>query len=123
MLKYLTCAASILCILACATVEMWIPMQPSARSPVNLDHVQYLEGPPDKAHEVIGIITPPSGEYETEAQAVKAMRREAARHGADAIYVESKSESGGWRFDAGFGGASGGSFSDVQFRAKAIVWK
>jgi hypothetical protein len=50
---------------------------------------------------VIGIITPPSRKYETPAEAVKAMRKEAAKHGADAVYVESQ----------------------VTFRAKAIVWE
>ncbi len=42
-----------------------------------------------------------------------------AKYGADAIFIESQSESGGWRFK----GASGGSFSELRFRAKAIVWK
>jgi hypothetical protein len=37
--------------------------------------------------------------------------------------VESQSKSGGWRFGSGFGGVSGGSFSEMRFRAKAIVWK
>ena len=72
---------------------------------------------------MIGIITPPAGEYETEAQAVRAMRGIAAKYGADAIYIESQSESGGWKFGSGFGGVSGGSFSELRFRAKAIVWK
>jgi hypothetical protein len=29
----------------------------------------------------------------------------------------------GWRFATGFGGASGGSFSELRFRVKAIVWE
>jgi hypothetical protein len=87
-------------------------------------HVQYLENPPQRPHIVIGIITPPAGEYDTEAEAVKAMRKEAAKHGADAIYIESATQEGGWRVGMGtFGRMSGGSFSDVHFRAKAIVWK
>ncbi len=77
-----------------------------------------------KPHVVVGIITPPTGEYApTEAQAVKDMRDEAANHGADAIYIESQSESGGWPFGTVFGRASGGSFSELRFRVKAIVWK
>jgi hypothetical protein len=54
---------------------------------------------------------------DTEAEALKAMKAVAAKHGADAIYVESQSESGGWKWS----GTSGGSFSDLRFRAKAIV--
>ena len=72
---------------------------------------------------MIGIITPPAGEYATEAEAVKDMRKIAAKYGANAIYIESQSESGGWKFGSGFGGLSGGSFSELRFRAKAIVWK
>ena len=73
---------------------------------------------------MIGIITPPSGEYETFAEAVKEMRKEAAKRGADAVYIESQTESGGWRFNVGgWGRPEGGSFSEVTFRAKAIVWK
>ena len=106
---------------------MWIP-QASSRGAVTREHVQYLEYPPPQgSYVVIGIITPPSEAYETFAEAVKAMRKEAAKHGADAIYIESQAESGGWRFSMGgpgsFGGASGGSFKAVTFRAKAIVWK
>lgn len=86
-------------------------------------HVQFLDSPPTRPHQVIGIITPPAGAYETEAEAVKAMRAQAGKYGADAIYIESQSESGGWRFGSGFGGVSGGSFSELRFRAKAIVWK
>jgi len=70
---------------------------------------------------VIGIITPPSREYETLAEAVKAMRKEAAKHGADAVYIESQTGSGVWRFS--WGGGSGGTFREVTFRAKAIVWE
>jgi predicted secreted protein len=87
-------------------------------------HVQYLESLPQRAHVVIGIITPKTGEYETLAEAVKAMRKEAAKRGADAVYIESQSKEGGWRFSVGgWGRGEGGSFSEVTFRAKAIVWK
>ncbi|HEV2728418.1 MAG TPA: hypothetical protein VGV15_00170 [Terriglobales bacterium] len=102
---------------------MWIPIQTTPRQSVPLEHVAYLEELPNKPYEVIGIITPPAGEYETEAQAVKAMRREAARHGADAIFVESQTESSGWKYSAGPFGASGGTFKNAIFRAKAIVWR
>lgn len=99
--------------------DMWIPVNGIQRAAVAKGQVVYLEYPPTRPHEVIGIITPPAGEYDTEAEAVKSMLGIAAKHGADAIYVESQSESGGWRWS----GTSGGSFSDMHFRAKAIVWK
>ena len=107
----------------CSTVDMWIPIQATPRAPVAFEHVAYLDEMPTKPYDVLGIITPPSGEYETEAEAVKAMRREAAKHGADAIFIESQSESSGWKFSGGPLGASGGSVKDVAFRAKAIVWR
>lgn len=50
---------------------------------------------PDKPYEVIGIITPPDDEYETEAEAVHAMRMEAAKHGADAVFIESQTQTSG----------------------------
>lgn len=103
--------------------DMWIPIQTAPRQAVAFDHVAYLEEMPDRPFVVIGIITPPPGEYETEAEAVKAMRREAAKHGADAIFIESQSESSGWKFSAGRFGASGGSVKDMAFRAKAIAWR
>ena len=103
--------------------EVWIPLGAGQHSAVAKSHVQFLDSPPKRPHEVIGIITPPAGAYETEAAAVKGMQREAAKYGADAIYIESRSEAGGWHFGSGFGGAVGGSFSELRFRAKAIVWK
>jgi len=37
---------------------------------------------------------------------------------------ESQTKEGGWRFSVGgWGRPEGGSFSEVTFRAKAIVWK
>jgi hypothetical protein len=102
--------------------ETWIQVS-NDRPAVYPGSVQFLDAPPTRPHEVVGIITPPSGEYETEAEAVKAMRKQAAKHGADAIYIESQSEAGGWKFGSGFGGVSGGSFSELRFRAKAIKWK
>lgn len=103
--------------------QVWIPLEAQPRAAVFKGNVRFLDSPPTRPHVVIGIITPPAGEYETEAQAVKSMRGIAAKYGADAIYIESQSEAGGWRFGSGFGGASGGSFSELRFRAKAIVWK
>ena len=72
---------------------------------------------------MLGIITPPEGEYETEAQVVKAIRKEAAKHGADAIMIESQSESTGWKFDSGILGAKGSTIKNMRMRAKAIAWK
>src|SRR6266487_1337832 len=108
---------------SCGGPEIWIP-QASSRAAVTREHVQYLEQPPTRPYAVIGIITPPSGEYETLAEAVKAMRKEAAKHGADAVYIESQTELGGWRFGGpvSWGGGSSGRFREVSFRAKAIVW-
>jgi hypothetical protein len=57
-----------------------------------------LESPPQRPYVVIGIITAESDKYEIETEAVKAMRKEAAKYGADAIYVESATQQGGWRF-------------------------
>jgi hypothetical protein len=98
--------------------ETWIPVSAN-RPAVARGEVLFLESPPTRPHQVIGIITPPAGQYETEAEAVKAMRALAGKHGADAIYIETQSESGGWRFE----GMSGSSFSELHIRAKAIVWK
>lgn len=97
----------------------WISVAGIHRPAVAKGSVVYLDAPPKRPFELIGIITPPTGEYETEAEAVRAMLPLAAKHGADAIFIESQSESGGWQFS----GMSGGSFSDLHIRAKAIVWK
>ena len=105
---------------SCGGPEVWIP-QGNSRPAVTREHVQYLDSPPQRPSRVIGIITPPSREYETLAEAVKAMRKEAAKHGADAVYIESQTGSGVWRFS--WGGGSGGTFREVTFRAKAIVWE
>lgn len=114
-------AAALLVSPGCVT-EMWIPVDNTARQPVTLESVAYLQEPPSKPYTVVGIITPPAGEYETEAEAVKAMRRLAALHGADAVFIESQSVAEGWRFVASPWGAAGGTADDVIFRAKAIVW-
>ena len=102
--------------------EEWIPVNGIQRAAVAKGQVVFLEYPPTRTHIVIGIITPPPGEYETEAEAVKHMLGLAAKKGADAIFVESQSKSGGWKFGS-VGGISGGSFSELHIRAKAIVWR
>jgi hypothetical protein len=124
MAKNAVLTVALVLFVSCGGPEVWIP-QASSRAAVTREHVQYLEQPPTRPYAVIGIITPPSGEYETLAEAVKAMRKEAAKHGADAVFIESQT-SGGWRSSFGspasWGGGSGGSFREVTFRAKAIVW-
>jgi hypothetical protein len=115
MLKNAVLIVALVTFVSCGGPEMWIS-QGNSRPAVKREHVQFLDSPPQRPYRVIGIITPPSGEYETVAEAVNAMRKEAAKHGADAIYIESQTESGSW------GRRSGGSFRDVSFRAKAIVW-
>lgn len=107
----------------CASALMWIPLQTTPRESVSLEHVQYLQAMPERPYDEIGIITPPMGEYETEAELVHAMREEAAYYGADAIFIESATEQSGWKFSFGGWGASGGSFEDAKYRAKAIVWR
>ena len=100
---------------SCGGPEVWIP-QGNSRPAVTREHVQYLDSPPQRPYRVIGIITPPSREYKTLAEAVKAMRKEAAKHGADAVYID-------FRQDQAAGGGSGRTFREVTFRAKAIVWE
>jgi hypothetical protein len=73
---------------SCGGPEVWIP-QGNSRPAVTREHVQYLDSPPQRPYRVIGIITPPSREYETLAEAVKAIRKEAAKHGADAVQRQS----------------------------------
>jgi hypothetical protein len=100
---------------SCGGPEMWIP-QGNSRPAVTRDHVQYLDSPPQRPYRVIGIITPPNREYKTLAEAVKAIRKEAAKHGADAVYID-------FRQDQAAGGSSSRTFREVTFRAKAIVWE
>jgi hypothetical protein len=123
MLKNTVLGAALVLFVSCGGPEVWIP-QGNSRPAVTREHVQFLDSPPQRPYTVIGIITPPSREYETLAEAVKAMRKEAAKHGADAVFIESQT-SGGWRSSFGspasWGGGSDGSFREVTFRAKAIV--
>ena len=124
MAKATALAVTLAFLTSCGGPEVWIP-QGNSRPAVTREHVQFLDSPPQRPYTVIGFITPPSREYETLAEAVKAMRKEAAKHGADAVFIESQA-SGGWRSSFGspgtWGGGSGGSFREVTFRAKAIVW-
>src|SRR6266404_9114461 len=109
MLKNTVLGAALVLFVSCGGPEVWIP-QGNSRRAVTREHVQFLDSPPERPYTVIGIITPPSREYETLAEAVKAMRKEAAKHGADAVYIESQTGSGVWRFS--WGGGSGGTFRE-----------
>jgi hypothetical protein len=99
--------------------EMWIPIETTPRIAVSTEHVAFLDEAPTKPFIVLGLITPPEGEYETEAEAVRAIRKEAAKHGADAVFIEDQKEGTGWSFH----GTKGGSFRTLTIRAKAIAWK
>ena len=99
--------------------DMWIPIQAAPRTPTAFDHVQFLDEPPSRPFTLIGIITPPKDEYETEAEAVKVIRKVAAKHGADAVFIESQTEGSGWSFH----GTKGGSITTMSIRAKAIAWQ
>lgn len=114
---------AVIFLLASCGTEMWLA-QGTSRPAVTAEKVTHLEQLPKRSYTVIGIITPPAGEYETFAEAVKGMRKEAAKHGADAFFFEWQTADGGWRFVPGGWGRSGtGNFDDQIFRAKAIVWK
>jgi len=120
-------ALSAFAVIAVATLtacpaDMWIPIETAPRPGVAVEHVQYLEALPTRPYHVIGILTPPEDEYDTEAELVKALRHEAAKHGADAIFIESESETQGWHFDAGMFGGKGGTTTTMKVRAKAIVF-
>ena len=113
MLKNAILTVALMAFISCGGPEMWIPQGNSHRA-VTREHVQFLDSPPQRQYTVIGIITLPSRKYKTVAEAVNAMRKVAAKHGADAIYIDP--QTGSWR------GGSGGSPRDISFRAKAIVW-
>ena len=114
MLKNAAVILPFILLVSCGGTETWIPIAAN-RPAVTRVHVQYLENPPQRPHIGIGIITPPSGEYETEAEAVKAMRKEAAKHGVDAIFIESATKEGGWRF--GFSRFGGKAIASAMFSA------
>jgi hypothetical protein len=98
-------------------------MDTATRAATYPRNVEYLESPPDRPYTVIGILTPPAGFYDTEAEAIHDMRIYAAEHGADAMFIESRTETSGWAFSANGWGAAGGSTGGIVYRAKAIVWK
>jgi hypothetical protein len=54
---------------SCGGTETWIPLAPN-RPAILREQVQYLENPPQRPHIAIEIITPPSGQYEIESEAV-----------------------------------------------------
>jgi hypothetical protein len=101
---------------------MWIPLDTATRASRPYSTVEFLDALPDKPFTVIGIITPPAGFYDTEAEAVADMKIYAAENGADAMFIESRTETSGWEFSANGWGASGGSTGGTLYRAKAIVW-
>jgi hypothetical protein len=119
MKRLLILSISALLLLTGCPAEMWIPIETVPRQAVAWERVQYLEAPPDRPYTVVGIITPEAGAYDTEAQAVRAMKKEAAKHGANAIFIESKDATSGWSWR----GTKGGSFKEWEFRAKAIAYK
>jgi uncharacterized protein YceK len=120
-MKRLAIAVTVLLVLngCAAKASTWIPMDTATRATKAWQNVEYLEGPPgtDKPYTVVGIITP-YGEWPTEAGAINWMRYQAGLHGADAIFVESRTETSGWSFDRWGGGSTDG----VTYRAKAIAW-
>ena len=75
----IVCLASLM-LTACPSEE-WIAVNGIHLPAVARGQVVYLEYPPTRPHEVIGIITPPAGEYETAAEAVKDMLKIAAKYG------------------------------------------
>src|SRR5260370_25238643 len=93
MLKNTVLGAALMLFVSCGGPEIWIP-QASSRAAVTREHVQYLEQPPTRPYAVIGIITPPSGEYETLAEAVKRIRQKAAQNGGDGVFIESQTSRG-----------------------------
>jgi hypothetical protein len=88
---------------------MWISTDTATRAGRPSRTVEFLEAPPVKPYTVIGIITPPAGFYETEAEAVADMRIYAGEHRADAMFIESRTETSGWAFSYNGWGGSGGS--------------
>ena len=94
-------------------------MDTATRATQFWQYVEYLEAPPgpDRPYTVIGIITP-DGQFETEAGAINYMRRVAAQHGADAIFLEPRSSSSDLSSDWWVGDTS----VIVTYRAKAIAW-
>ena len=124
MRRFAVACFTVLVVCACATpVVMWIPMDTATRAARRSSSVEFLEAPPTRPYTLVGIITPPDDLYETEAEAIQDMRIYAAEHGADALFIESRTETSGWGFSIGGWGGSGGSTGGTLYRAKAIAWK
>lgn len=106
MKRQISIVATLVVLLSCVTADqMYVPMDTITRAPKQAQFVVLLDGAPDdRPFRVIGVISPPVGEYESYAEIVNAARKVAAKNGADAIYLEHTT------------GITG-------FRAKAIVWK
>jgi hypothetical protein len=111
----------LLTLVACAPLQMWVPIgDPAPRTAKAPGSVVLLEREPtDRSFEVIGLIVPPEDEFETYAAMINAARVEAAKRGADAMFIASETDKSGW----GFSGMSGGSVNTTAVRIKAIVWK
>jgi len=94
-------------------------MDTATRATLYWQNVEYLEAPPgpDRPYTVVGIITP-NGTFATEAEAVDHLRRMAAEHRADAIFLESRTPSSNLNADWWSLGSSAG----ATYRAKAIAW-
>jgi hypothetical protein len=69
MLKNAAVILAFTLLTSCGGTETWIPLAAN-RPAVTRGDVQFLEYSPQRPHIVIGIITPPAGEYDTEAEAV-----------------------------------------------------
>lgn len=117
----------VILVVACATAdsqwEWFIPVGDTIvtqqKNPTK--RVAFLdEEPQDRPFEVIGIIAPPEGSFESYTEGVEKIRAVAAMYGADAVFVTSDREGTGreWRFGQGVVDAK-----RVAMKAKAIVWK
>jgi hypothetical protein len=112
--------AAIVILWGCATkASEWIPMDTATRATLYWQNVEYLEAPPgpERPYTVVGIITP-IATFATEAEAIDYLRRMAAEHGADAIFLESRTTSSDLSADWWSLGSSAG----ANYRAKAIAW-
>ena len=94
-------------------------MDATTRATLYAENVEYLETPPapDRPYTVVGIITP-KAKFATEAEAIEYLRGMAAEHGADAIFLESRTAA----TDLNAEWWSAGGLAGVTYRAKAIAW-